>query len=113
MASRELTIKWLRGLAEEGGEGVVNNIDARCLGRIASDLERLHECLSDLVNAKALSEVRRIVAGWDGEDRPEPYRHRHPSELGATIPKTTCGAIYALDEAMQRARAALASQKRD
>jgi hypothetical protein len=32
------TIEWLRGLAEKGGKGVVNNIDARSLGRIADDL---------------------------------------------------------------------------
>ncbi len=34
-------VPWLRGLAEKGGKGVVNNIDARCLGRIADELERL------------------------------------------------------------------------
>lgn len=39
--SDQQTIEWLRGLAERGGKGVVNNIDARCLGRIADDLERL------------------------------------------------------------------------
>jgi hypothetical protein len=32
---------WLRGLAEKGGKGVVNNVDARCLGRIADELEHL------------------------------------------------------------------------
>lgn len=37
----EQTIAWLRGLAEKGGKGVVNNIDARCLGRIADELEAL------------------------------------------------------------------------
>lgn len=35
-------VPWLRELADKGGKGVVNNIDARCLGRIADDLERLH-----------------------------------------------------------------------
>lgn len=34
-------VAWLRGLSEKGGKGVVNNIDARCLGRIADELERL------------------------------------------------------------------------
>lgn len=34
-------VPWLRRLAEDGGKGVVNNIDARCLGRIADELERL------------------------------------------------------------------------
>lgn len=35
------TIDWLRGLAEKGGRGVVDNIDARCLGRIADGIEQL------------------------------------------------------------------------
>jgi hypothetical protein len=34
-------VPWLRGLADKGGKGVVNNIDARCLGRVADELERL------------------------------------------------------------------------
>lgn len=34
-------VPWLRGLAEKGGKGVVNNIDARCLSRVADELERL------------------------------------------------------------------------
>jgi coenzyme F420-reducing hydrogenase alpha subunit len=34
-------VPWLREMAEQGGKGVVNNIDARCLGRIANELERL------------------------------------------------------------------------
>lgn len=38
-------VPWLRGLAEKGGKGVVNNIDARCLGRIADELERLNAAL--------------------------------------------------------------------
>ena len=37
----EQTIAWLRGLAARGGKGVVNNIDARCLGRIADEIEKL------------------------------------------------------------------------
>ena len=34
-------IKWLRELAEKGGKGVVDNIDARALGRIADELAYL------------------------------------------------------------------------
>lgn len=34
-------VKWLRGLADLGGKGTVHNIDARCLGRVADELERL------------------------------------------------------------------------
>jgi hypothetical protein len=67
-------------------------------------LAQLEAALSALVNAKALSGVRELVGGWNGEDRPEgPYGSRHPSRMGASI-KTTCGAIYALDEAMVSAR---------
>lgn len=35
----DLSIEWLRGLAEKGAKGIVNNIDARSLGRIADELE--------------------------------------------------------------------------
>lgn len=38
---RNQTIPWLRLLAAEGGKGVVNNIDARSLGRIADHLSAL------------------------------------------------------------------------
>jgi hypothetical protein len=31
-------VSWLRGLAEKGGKGVVNNIDARSLGALADEL---------------------------------------------------------------------------
>lgn len=33
--------EWLRQLATAGGKGVVNNVDARALGRIADRLENL------------------------------------------------------------------------
>ena len=33
------TIEWFRRMAEQGGKGVVNNIDARSLGRIADQME--------------------------------------------------------------------------
>ena len=70
--------------------------------------EGLREALEKLVNAKALAGVRALVAGWNGEDRPEGQRYgRHPDRLGATLPKTNCKAVYELDEAMQAARAAL------
>ena len=34
-------VPWLRKLAADGGKGVVGNIDARSLGRIADEIERL------------------------------------------------------------------------
>ena len=78
----------------------------------ADEIERLRAALVALANAEALKGVRGIVAGWNGEGTPEPYQHRHPAELGATMPKTNCGAIYALDEAMQRARSVLSPAER-
>lgn len=32
-------VTWLKGLAKKGGKGVVNNIDARSLGQVASTIE--------------------------------------------------------------------------
>lgn len=78
---------------------------------ILDRLERAEKALDALVNAKALSGVRGLVSGWNGEDRPEPYNERHPPSLGATLPKTNCGAVYELDEAMQAARSVLALTK--
>jgi len=46
------TIAWLRNLEKKGGKGVVNNIDARCLGRIADDLERLRAALEPFAAVK-------------------------------------------------------------
>ena len=67
------------------------------------------EALGRVSNAKALAGVRDLVAGWNGENRPDgPYTERHPSRLGATLPKTNCGAVYELDEALVNARAELA-----
>jgi hypothetical protein len=66
----------------------------------------LREALAALVNAKALSEVEEMVAGWNGP--PEKPYERHPSRLGATI-QTNCGRVYDLADAMAAARAALAA----
>lgn len=71
--------------------------------------ERIRKALEDLVNAKALSSVRSIVAGWLGEgELMGPFQHRHPANLGARI-ETSCGPMYELDEIMQKARAAIIS----
>ena len=39
-------IKWLYGLAERGGKGRVDNIDARSLKRIADTLGEYHDLVS-------------------------------------------------------------------
>lgn len=48
----EQTIAWLRGLAEKGGKGVVDNIDARCLGRIADQIEELRMAVRDYISER-------------------------------------------------------------
>lgn len=63
------TVMWLRSLARKGGKGVVNNIDARCLGRVADTLE-------DLVKARDThamvrrSHMARYIA-WVADRRDE------------------------------------------
>lgn len=68
----------------------------------------LTRALDRLTNAKALASVRNLVAGWNGEGRPGgPHAERHPARLGATLPKTDCGSVYELDEALTAARSIL------
>lgn len=86
----------------------ISNIWTNTVGPLLARIAELEAGLDCLVNAKALSGVRELVAGWNGERRPEgPYTERHPARLGATLPKTNCGAVYALDDAMQTARSLL------
>lgn len=73
--------------------------------RLREQVKELRERLSAMVTAKALKGVREIVSGWNGEGKADGPYERHPSKLGATLPKTNCGAVYELDEAMCRARA--------
>lgn len=51
-------VPWLRALAKDGGKGVVGNIDARCLGRLADELDRLTRQL-----AEARAALRKIADG--------------------------------------------------
>ncbi len=60
--------------------------------------------LKALVDADALAGIRPLVAGWNGDNSPVGPFPRHPPELGVKLP-TNCGAVYALDEALQAARA--------
>lgn len=43
-------VGWLRGLAEKGGKGSIDTVDARSLGRIADDMERLQRRVAALEN---------------------------------------------------------------
>ena len=71
-------VTWLRALAAKGGKGVVNNIDARSLGRIADQLEAFQACRSKIdclasATAWRASNVREDgilgdeQAGWEVE----------------------------------------------
>jgi hypothetical protein len=56
-------VPWLRGLADKGGKGVVNNIDARCLGRVADEIERLRAERTVTLSetwAKQAAEIERL-----------------------------------------------------
>jgi hypothetical protein len=69
-----------------------------------SRLASARKVIEDLATADALFGVRDLVAGWNGEGNPDGPYSRHPPRLGATLPKTNCGAVYKLDEALSRAR---------
>lgn len=84
--------------------GPVSNVRAILAAVLPMVLGPAKEALSGVADAKALSGVRDQVAGWNGENQPKPYTERHPRKLGATLPKTNCGAVYDLDEALIRAR---------
>lgn len=71
---------------------------------LRQERDEAYERLKTLAEARALSGVRKLVAGWNGEGREDGPYTRHPDELGATLPKTNCGAIYQLDDAMTAAR---------
>lgn len=64
--------------------------------------------LERLASAKLLSQIRPLVAGWNGENLPPEKRYgRHHAELGVTL-RTNTGEVYAIDEAIVEARATLA-----
>lgn len=72
-------IAWLRELADKGGKGTVDNIDARALGRVADELEYLtyfhceadfgpaHESAVEHINEEFAREVGKpLPKGWEG-----------------------------------------------
>ena len=79
--------------------------DARAKGYVTQSEQEPPVVLSapDAVEAlvKAVEKLglRELVAGWNGENKDEPYAP-HPPCLGATI-KTTCGVVYEIDAAIR------------
>lgn len=56
------------------------------------------EVIAKLVEAVSALGLRKLVAGWNGEDRENPYPPL-PPRLGVTL-KTNAGAVYAIDAAL-------------
>lgn len=75
--STQMRIDWLRGLAAKGDKGVVDNIDARSLGRVAEELEYLHYFFQEadfgpahedvvyIINEKYVAEHDQLPEGYD------------------------------------------------
>jgi hypothetical protein len=109
-----LAERYEKALAEVGlwarrcGEQEAHRMGAESFARTAeARIAKLEAALWSLVKAKAIADVRGIVAGWNGENRIEgPYQERHPYRLGVTL-KTCAGHVYELDDALDHARAAL------
>ena len=57
------------------------------------------DAVQALVKAVEKLGLRELVAGWNGENKDEPYAPHSP-RLGATI-KTTCGVVYEIDAALR------------
>jgi len=73
----------------------------------SGEREALERAASQLVNSELAQQVRKLVAGWNGDGVAEEYRMgRHDDALGVTLP-TNCGSIYMLDEVIHELRAAL------
>tara|TARA_R110000851_G_scaffold5046_1_gene21066 strand:- start:412 stop:897 length:486 start_codon:yes stop_codon:yes gene_type:complete len=56
-----------------------------------------------LLNAVDALDFRRLVAGWNGENREGDWEP-HPEKLGVTL-KTNAGLVYAIDQATEALRA--------
>lgn len=57
----------------------------------------------ELVEAASALGLRNLVAGWNGENRPEGPFEPHPNRLGVTL-RTNAGKVYRLDRAILAVR---------
>lgn len=99
------------GLLLQSGHAIGIAKTAKDVSRLAlcwNMHDRLVSTLTALTSANALAGVRPLVAGWNGEGKPYFPSERHPPRLGATLPKTDCGAIYDLHDTLSKGRALLA-----
>ena len=54
---------WLQGLAEKGGKGTIDNVDARALGRIADGLRTYRQRIAELETYIHTLELERREEG--------------------------------------------------
>lgn len=66
-------ILWLRELAEKGGKGTVDNIDARALGRVADELEYLSHFFNEADFGPAHEDVVEMINEEYDKPLPEGY----------------------------------------
>ena len=59
----EALVAWLTALKEKGGKGVVGNIDARALGRVANALERREVVVKAALERKEARETLDVFIG--------------------------------------------------
>jgi hypothetical protein len=87
---------------------IISGMAAESVAReFAKDNRDLRNALTALLTEVDKFGIRKLVAGWNGEDRPEGDRaERHHPLLGATL-RTNCGHVYALDETIEAARIAI------
>lgn len=64
------------------------------------------EELSALIAAVEKLGLRQLVAGWNGENKPDGPYEPHSPRLGVTL-RTNAGEVYAIDAATEAARAAI------
>lgn len=96
--------------------GSLSRIDKqlRVLARFEAEIRAQAEAVAraeieELVAAVDALDLRQLVAGWNGENRPDGPYEPHPRKLGVTL-RTNAGQVYDLDAATEAVRALLARQ---
>lgn len=102
-------VPWLRGLAAKGRKGVVHHIDARCLGRLADEIERLRDENAKRENAltQAVTITKEMIAA--GSEAIDDY---YNGTKDAPF-KGSVEACYRAMRALEPSRATQAGGERD
>lgn len=90
-----------------GGDDITWKFGSTLAAALRAAEEReaeMRAALGNLLSSKILTQIRPLVAGWNGENRPEGPHEPHPNALKVTL-TTNAGQVYALDKAIEAARA--------